>query len=328
MNLLYAPNWKSQQRQFEKKNVCIYPVRLAMEATYQRNQGHNVWFDKPTTQSDKYDRIITEPEGIPFLDLPIPDRKLTNAFHPKYQNNGNYKYHPGAYMLSASGCWHGKCTFCVEKNQQYQVRSVESVIEELEGLYAQGFKEVFDDSGTFPDGDWLEQFCIWKCAAGLADLPFSCNMRIGANVDFDLMKMAGFRMLLYGVESANQETLTKIKKGFNYDQIIPTIKQASEAGLSPHIAVMFGYPWEKDKDSRQTLRLAHYLLRKGYATTAQSSFYDVEGEKSNEEAKKYVSKIFEVWKYPEFWYNKIKDIKSKEDWGYFCKQIKEGLKNV
>ena len=67
---------------------------------------------------EKYDRVISEPDGIPFRKLPPPDRELTDAKNPKYQNNGNFKYLPGTYMLSAGGCWHGKCTFCVEKNEQ------------------------------------------------------------------------------------------------------------------------------------------------------------------------------------------------------------------
>jgi hypothetical protein len=38
----------------------------------------------------------------------------TKAVDKKYQTNGNFKYNPGTYIQSASGCWWGKCTFCVE----------------------------------------------------------------------------------------------------------------------------------------------------------------------------------------------------------------------
>jgi hypothetical protein len=43
-------------------------------------------------------------------------------------------------------------------------------------------------------------------------------MRI-CSVDFDLLRRAGFRMVLFGIESANQETLDKINSRF-YDIVI------------------------------------------------------------------------------------------------------------
>ena len=81
-----------------------------------------------------------------------------------------------------------------------------SLVEELIELQDQGFKEVFDDSATFPDGKWLMEFCIKKINSDVRYLPFSCNMRIDGECDFKIMKDAGFRMLLFGVESANQHT--------------------------------------------------------------------------------------------------------------------------
>jgi len=333
MKLLYLPSWKSQQRQFEKKEVFIYPVRLAMEATHMRNKGHIVEFAPAVTRMDPYtferigyDRIITKPEGIPFEVLPAPDRILTKAFDPKYQNNGNFKYNPGTYTLAASGCSWGRCAFCVEKGQPYQKRSVSSMIQELGDLWMSGMNEVFDDSATFPDGEWLKEFCEEKIESGIKDLHFSCNMRIDSDVDFDLMKRAGFRMVLFGIESANQKTLDKLQKGINYDEIIPTIKQAARAGLEPHITAMAGCPGESDKETDKTIALVHYLLRKGYAKTAQCSVYTVEGEEPKKEAASKVGTIYNVAWHPEFWFNKLRDLRSWDDVRYLYKQIKVGLR--
>jgi len=132
-------------------------------------------------------------------------------------------------------------------------------------------------------------------------------------------------MLLYGVESANEETLNRIGKGINADEIIPTIKKASEAGLEPHIAVMFGYPWETDEDAQRTLKLVHYLLRKGYAKTAQASFYTVGRLQYNLGHKRFVNRIYNAALYPSFWFNKIKDIKNIDDIKYIWRGIKAAL---
>jgi hypothetical protein len=105
---------------------------MAMEAEWYRKQGHEVvWLRdgditdwgtiKHLTFSncEIYDKTITEPENLPFLSLPRPDRVFTRA---KEYTSGNYKYLPGTHILSASGCWHGACSFCVEQGRPYEVR--------------------------------------------------------------------------------------------------------------------------------------------------------------------------------------------------------------
>jgi radical SAM superfamily enzyme YgiQ (UPF0313 family) len=326
MRILYLPSSLSQQRQFEKKNVHIYPVLLAMQAQYYRNLGHEVQWGYPfpiAINTGSWDKIIEQPENLPFLSLPHPDRVFTNA---KSYTSGNYKYLPGTHILSASGCPHARCSFCVENGKPYEIRPVDDVISEIEECKAQNYKEIFDDSATFPQGEWLNDFT--KKIAKL-NMHFSCNMRIDSNVDYRSLFNAGFRMLLYGVESANQVTLDKINKGVKVEDIIPTLKKASEAGLEPHICVIFGHPNETDKDALNTLALTHYLLRKGYAKTAQASFYTLPAgqEKGNEAQRKYVKKIYEAAYYPDFWWNKIKEIKTMEDIRYMLRGIKSFYNN-
>ena len=317
MKILYQPDCYSQQRQFQKKRK-IYPVLMAMEAEYYRQKGHKVDWD---VEYHKHDKVIHKPEGLPFLELPPPDREFTRWW--EYQDNGNFKHLPATYILSANGCWHGKCSFCVEKHKKYQVRPVDDVIAELYGIKSMGFREVFDDSATFPTGEWLWEFCD---KFRMIDLKLSCNMRFGylCSSDYIRLKKAGFRMLLYGLESASQKTLNMINKGIDIKGVVEELKMASRYGLEPHIAVMFGYPFEADEDSKNTLKLVHYLLRKGYAKTAQASFYDTK-DRSNENHRKYVKKIYDVVYYPEFWFNKLRELRSVDDIKYLWKSIKEGV---
>lgn len=318
MRILYLPNYKSQQRQFEKKNYNPYPVRLAAEAEWYREQGYYVdWNpDKRFPYPENYfDKIINEPENLPFFSLPKPDRVFTRA---KDYTSGNYKYLPGTHMQVANGCWWGECSFCVEKGRSYEVRPLQDVISELWECKELGFREVFDDSGTFPTDSFLDKFCHQA-----PPLVYGCNMRM-VDVDYRMMKKAGFRMLLFGLESANQYTLDLINKGVKVEDV-KYIKKAEEAGLEPHVAVMFGYPWETDQDAVRTLKLVHFLLRKGYAKTAQASFFNKEDCKSNEKHRKFVRRIYDVWKSPEFWFNQLKDIRNTDDLKYLWRKIKAGL---
>jgi radical SAM superfamily enzyme YgiQ (UPF0313 family) len=98
-----------------------------------------------------------------------------------------------------------------------------------------------------------------------------CNMRFGCldAAAYKLMKRAGFRLVLFGVESANQATLDRLVKGVLVEQILSGAKSASQAGLNVHVTVMFGYPWEGEAEIANTVRLARTLLRRGHAYTLQ-----------------------------------------------------------
>jgi len=135
-------------------------------------------------------------------------------------------------------------------------------------------KEIMDDTGTFPRGEWLGSFCRGVIERGYHHkIGFDCNFRFGAasREDYDLMRKAGFRLLLFGLESANQATLDRLKKGLTVEEIIDSCRLAREAGLYPHITIMFGYPWETYEEARKTFELGKYLLKKGYAYTMQAT---------------------------------------------------------
>lgn len=209
--------------------------------------------------------------------LPIPhiDRNLTRAWLYAYKN-GNFKYLPGTYMMSSYDCWYRKCTFCswAQYHKNYQLRPVEDVLQEVEELITMGFKEIFDDSGTFPGGEWLRTFCQEVVDRGYTEhAAFGCNMRFGAlqDKDFEMLGKAGFRMILWGFESANQRTLNRLNKGYDINAVKRDLILAKAAGLESHLTVMFGYPWESYEDAKRTYDMARWLLRKGWASSAQAT---------------------------------------------------------
>lgn len=208
--------------------------------------------------------------------LPIIDRDLTK-WRLYSEKNGNYKQLPGTYTMVGRDCWYHKCTFCswTTTYPQFRTRRPESLLTEVGVLIEKyGVKEIMDDTGTFPIGEWLRNFCKGMIESGYNKKIFmDCNMRFGAasKEDYKLMKEAGFRLLLFGIESANQSTLDRLKKGLKVEKIIESCKQARSAGLYPHITIMFGYPWETYEEALNTLNLGKWLLKKGYAWTVQAT---------------------------------------------------------
>ena len=189
--------------------------------------------------------------------------------------NGNFRRTPGTYVMAGRDCWHAKCTFCswTTLYPTYRTRRPLDVVDEIEMLVTKyGVKEIMDDSGSFPVGEWLKTFCNEMIRR---DLPkrvrIDCNMRFGRLTaeDYRLMRKAGFRLVLFGVESANQATLDRFVKALKVEDVEKGAKWASEAGLDVHLTFMFGHAWEGPAEIANTVRLARKLLANGHASTLQ-----------------------------------------------------------
>jgi anaerobic magnesium-protoporphyrin IX monomethyl ester cyclase len=291
--------------------------------------------------------------SIPFIDRDLTKWKLYSV------KNGNFLKTPGTYIMSGRDCWYGKCTFCswTTLYPKYRVRSHENVLDEI-GFLIENYKirEIMDDAGTFPAGDWLRNFCHGMIERGYnKKVILDCNMRFdGCNFeDYSLMRKAGFRFILFGLESASDYTLGRINKKIKADQIIESCKNAKKAGLSPHITIMFGYPWEKEEDILNTLKLGSYLLRKNYAKTMQATivipypgtplFYEcsknnllktrewehfdmkenvMRSEVDEDFIKSAVKNMYKNAFNPEFIFRRIAGIKNKDDIKFLIKATK------
>lgn len=104
-------------------------------------------------------------------------------------------------------------------------------------------------------------------------ITLGCNMRFGAltQKEYYLMKKAGFRFILYGLESANQTTLDFVNKNEKTSDALKTLKMAKKAGLEPHVTVMIGYPHETLIQANKTLNLARKIFQENLADSLQAT---------------------------------------------------------
>ena len=207
-------------------------------------------------------------------DLPWIDRDLVH-WELYAKKNGNFRRTPGTYIMSGRDCWHAKCTFCswTTLYPKYRTRDPIDVVDEIEMLVSKyGVKEIMDDSGSFPVGAWLTTFCNEMIRRGLPKkVRIDCNMRFGRLTfdDYRLMRRAGFQFVLFGVESANQDTLDRFCKCLKVEDVVQGCEWAHRAGLNVHVTFMFGHAWEGPREIANTVALARKLLAKGWASTLQ-----------------------------------------------------------
>jgi len=215
--------------------------------------------------------------------LPIIDRILTKWELYAYYN-GNFKHTPGTYTMIGRDCWWRRasdaggfgCTFCSWTSiyPKWRVGTPERLLEEIGKCIKLGVREVFDDTGTFPIGPWLKKFCDGMIEKGYnKKIKFGCNMRAKglSEEEYKLMGKAGFRFILYGLESASQKTLDRINKGITPEELVNAVKIAKKGGLEPHVTCMVGYPWESKKQAEKTVDRTKELFDKGYIDTLQAT---------------------------------------------------------
>lgn len=225
-----------------------------------------IWYRGGNTGRFKLDHDLNK---APWIDRDLCRWKLYAV------KNGNFRRTPGTYIMAGRDCWHAKCTFCswTTLYPTYRTRDPIDVVNEIGDLIERyGVREIMDDSGSFPVGDWLKTFCHEIIKRGYQKkLRIDCNMRFGRLTfeDYKLMRAAGFRLVLFGIESANDATLKRLVKNLTVAEVEQGAAWAAKAGLDVHLTFMFGYPWEGPTEIANTVRLARKMLAKAWASTLQ-----------------------------------------------------------
>lgn len=239
----------------------------------------------PKEDAGQCSKIFLMPTNSNLSSLPVIDRELCKwRLYAYEKGSGNYKYLPGTHTMFGRDCWwrhEGGCTFCSWTNtfKNWRVMSVSQAMAEVETCASLGIREVFDDTGTFPIGKWLHSFCSEMIKFnkgrrhGRARITMGCNMRPGAlrEEDWEIMGRAGFRFILFGLESANQHTIERINKGQKDGDIEESCRLATKHGMHPHATCMVGYPWETRVEAEKTIELTRDLFRRGWLQTLQAT---------------------------------------------------------
>jgi anaerobic magnesium-protoporphyrin IX monomethyl ester cyclase len=206
--------------------------------------------------------------------LPYIDRDLTHAhlYFEKWK-----KRLPFLWTMAGRDCPYGKCTFCswTVTYPSFRTQSPKRLADEMEFMIERyGAREIFDDTGALPTGNWLTRLCNEMIDRRINEkIIFDCNFRFDYFTEKNvlLMKKAGFRKLILGIESASERTIDILDKKLTREVIMEGCKMATMAGLQPHLTLMVGYPWETREDAYETLKLAKDLMHKGWAHHLQAT---------------------------------------------------------
>ncbi len=202
----------------------------------------------------------------PFIQdldaLPFPAYRLLNL--DRYRSNPTRRFSTRRFasITTLRGCSY-RCTFCSQMfGQQVRFRSPESVVSELEFLvehYGIGEFRFLDDDFTI-DPQRAVVLCDLMVQRGLK-LIWNCNCKVTtvSRELFGVMRRAGCRSVLIGVESGSQEMLDAMKKDITLDQIEKGVALAKEIIGFVNCTFLFGMPGDTVERARQTIAFAKRL---------------------------------------------------------------------
>jgi anaerobic magnesium-protoporphyrin IX monomethyl ester cyclase len=206
------------------------------------------------------DHPFTPCTSLPDIgSIPRPARDLLPASAYRYLFATRRGF---ATMITSRGCPFS-CSFCDKSvsGSRWRAREAEDVVDEMAALQASGvgFINFYDDNFTLQ-----RKRVIAICNEILRrDLrvEWKCEGRVDS-VDIDmlrLMRRAGCRVVAYGVESANPQTLALLRKDIQVDQAKDAFALTRQAGLRSLAYMILGAPGEDVAAVRQSVNFCREI---------------------------------------------------------------------
>lgn len=215
---------------------------------------------------DSNEKIVTN-EAMNYI-TDLDDIPFAAKFIKEHLDEKDYFFsaaeYPEIQIFTGRGC-PCRCNYCVYPQtmhgRAYRMRSAENVLEEIKYI-ANNFPDVkeivFEDDTFTTDKIRVIKICELMIENNLHKrFKWLCNARVNLDLEtMKIMKKAGCRLLIPGMESGSQQILNNIHKGTNLKQIQNYVKYAKKVGLLIHACYMVGNEGETKETMQETLDLA------------------------------------------------------------------------
>ena len=196
---------------------------------------------------DAYGKIHRNPPRRPLFhldDYPFPSNSLDLFWTHLGDPEQNARF--PVSVLAGFGCTHD-CIFCAQRcihAGKVRERSAENIFNEVERLYARGFRKFAFVQETFLNSRRrVRRFCELVEKSGLK-IEWTVEARADQVSREELVRMrsAGLKFLQLGVESGDEELLRTIGKGVRRDQIVRVTEWCRELRIHSAFYMLVGLP--------------------------------------------------------------------------------------
>jgi len=188
---------------------------------------------------------------------PFPDRRFT----PHEQYSVPFcPENPTTTMITSMGCPF-KCEFCTRTRPPVQFISLKNIIEELIDIQKLGIKSImFQDELFTLHKERIMDFCRIIIKYGIR-LNWMIKSRIDM-IETDMLEPminAGCFSIHFGIESGNDSTLKKMKKGYTSQKVRDVVAMVKASGIKCTGNFMLAYPGESVDDILKSIDFAKEL---------------------------------------------------------------------
>lgn len=182
-------------------------------------------------------------DWLPDPDLELFDRGLFKG------DDGLIK---GFHRLFTSRGCPGKCTFCDSKvyAQTMKYHSIDRIINYIKMVSSKYGITTFSISD---DCFLMDHKRVYEFCDNVKKITPKITWRAGSRANLvtpeilKAMKDSNCHSIAFGIETADPETLVRVKKGVLLKNQESSVKMAHEAGLEVYACLMTGFPWETPK---------------------------------------------------------------------------------
>lgn len=194
-----------------------------------------------------------EPEKIGALPLPDFDGLPLDRYLAP---------HLTLPLLSARGCYFGKCAFCnvgYGEAENFSLMRSEMLAEQIMALHRRyGVEHIFFSDEALTPRTLRELSAIMQ-RDGTPVLWGGCT-RFEKTLTADLLQQmyrGGCRMILFGLESASEAIMNRMIKGTKLEHMHRILRESATVGIWNHTFFFFGFPGETIDDAQQTVNFLY-----------------------------------------------------------------------
>jgi anaerobic magnesium-protoporphyrin IX monomethyl ester cyclase len=220
-------------------------------------------------------------------DLPLPARYRLE------QENYFYRV---ANVIINRGC-PNQCSFCSRQNlfRKPRIRSIKSILSEIEDIISlQNYEYINFYDNININSRFFKEFCE-MFVNNKINIPWGCELRVDSitSDEAKLLKNAGCKLVATGIESANEEVLSRNFKFQDPQRVLEGINNLKRENISIQAYFVLGLPGETEETVLQTIK---YIKSIPFDSDDRINFFAATpypGSRLWEESNKFKIKIIE-----------------------------------
>ncbi len=257
-----------------------------------------------TYYDKKQKKIVSTPPRRRITDLSSLPKPNYDVFNHSHFSDQDGMIRGTNRIFTSRGC-PATCTFCDWGvfGQRVTFQNIPKIIEEMQrrvDMYGTTNFKIADDVFTV-NKKHVDAFCN-EVVKITPRVEWQAQTR-AEFVNPEMMKQmkdAGCYLVNFGLESGDQETLTKMDKKCTVEQNTNAPKMAAAAGLKVYANLMVGFPWEKPEHVENTLKMVREIWDDVFLFQVSGSLVPYPGTRVYDQYVKDFPQFKDYWLKEEF----------------------------